>query len=80
MLLYPVQFKITKQSIFWFNTAILFVSTTMFLNLELMNYYSHHRSLNTIVYYFWFAVDIIFNLLLGMAILTEKKEVVATNE
>ncbi len=42
MLLYPVQVNITRQSVFWYNIGILFFSATMFMNLGLMNYYSHH--------------------------------------
>ena len=79
MLLYPMQISIIKQSIFWYNTAILFFSTTMFMNLGLMNYYSRHGLHGQIVFYFWYSAIIIFNLLLGMAILTDRKEAATIN-
>jgi len=79
MLQYPVQVNITKQSVFWFNTAILFFSTTMFLNLALMNYIGEHHIRSEIVLYFWHTIDIIFALLSGIAILTDKKEIIIKN-
>lgn len=79
MLLYPEQINIVKQSIFWYNTAILFFSTTMFFTLALINYYGQHHFKNYIIYYFWYSITIIFNLLQGIAILTDKKEIITTN-
>jgi len=79
MLQYPVQVNIVKQSVFWFNTAILFFSTTMFLNLALMNYIGEHHIRSEIVLYFWYTIDIIFALLSGIAIITDKKEIIAEN-
>jgi hypothetical protein len=79
MLLYPVQVNIVRQSVFWYNIGILFFSATMFMNLGLMNYYSHHGIRGHIVYYFWFSAIIIFNLLLGIAILTDRKEAATIN-
>jgi hypothetical protein len=76
MLQYPLQVNIIKQSVFWFNTGILFFSTTMFLNLSLMNYISEHHIHSAIVLYFWHTIDIIFAILSGIAILTDKKEVI----
>lgn len=78
MLQYPLQVNIIKQSVFWFNTAILFCYATMFLNLALTNYYSQHH-LITIVYYFWLYVNMIFNLLLLVSILMDKKETLTSN-
>lgn len=77
MLLYPIQIDITKQSIFWYNTALLFFASTMFLNLQLANYYSTHR-INNIIAYFWFIDNTIFDIMLGIAILVDKKELVRT--
>jgi len=77
MLLYPVQVNIIKQSVFWYNTAILFFSTTMFLNFCLINYYSEHNINNPIVFYFWSFIEIVLNLLLGISILTDKKSTYA---
>jgi hypothetical protein len=79
MLMYPVQINIVKQSIFWYNTAILFFSTTMFLNLALMNYYRLHNHKIFIVYYFWYTITIIFDLLLVIAILVDRKEIIKNN-
>jgi hypothetical protein len=75
MLLYPLQIKITKQGVFWFNTAILFFFTTMFFNFALINYYSLHNTQNPVLSYFWHFLDISFNILLGIAILTDKKQI-----
>jgi hypothetical protein len=80
MLQYPVQINIMKQSIFWFNTAILFFSTTMFLNLGLLNYYGrYHREDMTMILYFWYSIDIIFSILLTIAILNDHKNEIADN-
>ena len=79
MLLYPVQVNIVKQSVFWYNIAILFFSATMFMNLGLMNYYSHHSLHAQFIVYFWYSAIILFNLLLGIAILTDRKVVATTD-
>jgi hypothetical protein len=75
MLLYPLQIKITKQGVFWFNTAILLFSTTMFFNFALINYYFLHNTQSPVLSYFWHFLDISFNILLGIAILTDKKQI-----
>jgi hypothetical protein len=79
MLLYPMATNLIKQSIFWYNTGLLFFSTTMFMNLGLMNYYSHHRPHDQLIFYFWYTDIIIFNVLIGMAILTDRKEAATIN-
>jgi len=79
MLLYPVQVNIVIQSVFWYNIAILFFSAIMFMNLGLMNYYSQHNLFKQFIVYFWYSAIIIFNLLLGIAILTDRKEEIAVN-
>lgn len=74
MLQYPVQVNIVKQSVFWFNTSILFFSTAMFLIFSLMNYYATYKSKDIfMIAYFWYSVDIIFNILLFIAILNDNK-------
>jgi hypothetical protein len=79
MLQYPVQVNIMKQSVFWFNTAMLFFSTTMFLNLGLMNYYGLHTKSMAVILYFWYSIDVIFSVLLILAILNDNKEEVGRN-
>jgi hypothetical protein len=82
MLQYPIQINIMKQSIFWFNTAILFFSTTMFSIFSLFNYYAQHVSREgmAVVLYFWYGADIIFSVLICIAILNENKYALNHNE
>jgi hypothetical protein len=75
MLLYPSKTPILKQSVFWFNTAIIFYSTTMFLTLGLSNIYTRYRSLDYIMFYFWFGILYIFTILIGIGLLTDNKEI-----
>ena len=77
MLSYPLSINISKQSAFWFNTAILFYSTTMFLNLGLTNYYDDHNIVTYVIFYFWYVVLFIFYSLIGVSILLEKKKSVS---
>ena len=80
MLQYPVQINIMRQSIFWFNTGLLFFSTTMFLNLSLMNYYSkYHQENLSLIVFFWYSIDIITSIIFGIALLNDKKESIETN-
>ncbi len=79
MLQYPVQVNIMKQSVFWFNTAMLFFSTTMFLNLGLMNYYGLHHKSMAVILLFWYSIDVIFSVLLVLAILNDNKDDVSSN-
>jgi hypothetical protein len=72
MLQYPVQLNIIKQSLFWFNTAILFFSTTMFIILSLANYFTTYKRADfMLIAYFWYSVDIILNILFLLAILND---------
>ena len=71
MLLYPVQVNIMKQGVFWFNTAILFFSATMFLNFAMINYYYEHNVQTPVLAFSWNGSEILLNLLLGFAILIE---------
>jgi len=79
MLLYPLQVNIIKQSVFWYNTAMLFFSTTMFLNLGLINYFIKHQLNDLIVYDFTFVINMIFYLLIGISILIDNKEISTYN-
>lgn len=74
MLLYPVSIKITSQGVFWFNTSMLFFSTTMFLNLGLTNYYAKLKQGDDAIYYFWYGSYYILNILTGVALLCNYKE------
>jgi len=79
MLQYPLQINITRQSIFWFNTAILFFSTTAFLNYGLINYVVKHHLDYLIAYYCGFVTNMIFYTLIGMSILIDDKNIAANN-
>ncbi len=75
MLQYPVQMNIVRQSVFWFNTGILFSSTTMFFIFSLMNYYATYYPKDyKLILYFWYSVDIIFSILLFIAILNDNND------
>jgi hypothetical protein len=74
MLLYPVSIRITSQGVFWFNTSMLFFSTTMFLNLGLINYYAKLTKGDDAIYYFWYGSYYILYILTGVALLCNYKE------
>lgn len=74
MLQYPLNVNIVKQSIFWFNTAMLFFSTTMFLTMGLTNYYASHNWGYDIVYDIWMGNFCLFNALICVSLLTDSKE------
>jgi hypothetical protein len=73
MLLYPIKIMITSQGIFWYNTSMLFYSTTMFLNLGLTNYYAQLK-FDEGIYYFWYGSYYILNILTGIALFSNYKE------
>lgn len=73
MLQYPLQINITKQSTFWYNTAVLFFFSTMVLNFALINYYYEHNYQSKVESYFWYFNDVGFNLLLGIAVFMDRK-------
>jgi len=73
MLQYPLQINITQQSLFWYNTAILFFYSTMVVNFALINYYYTHNFQSNIESYFWYFSDITFNLLLGFAVFMDRE-------
>lgn len=74
MLLYPTKINIVRQSVFWFNTAMLFYATTMFFNLGMTNYYSTQEWSNYI-YYFWYFIMYVFHILVAVAILADDKHI-----
>jgi len=74
MLQYPLEVNIIKQSIFWFNTAILLFSATMFLNMGFTNYYAKHKWGMDIIFYIWFCSDCLLNILISISLLTDNKE------
>lgn len=80
MLMYPVRINITKQSVFWYNTGILFYSTTMFFNLGLSNYLAVHNLNDNFIFNFWYFITDAFHILICIAILTDNKKINATDE
>lgn len=74
MLLYPLKINITSQSVFWYNTSILFFSSTMFLNLGFINYYAKLKLGDNIIYYFWYGNYYILGILTGVALLLDNRE------
>ena len=75
MLLYPIKMNITSQSVFWYNTSMLFFSTTMFLTLGIINYYAKLKlGYNDAIYYFWYGNYYILNILTGIALLIDNKD------
>ena len=82
MLQYPIKINIIKQSVFWYNTAILFYATTMFFVMGLSNYFGEHKfSPNFISFglYFWYFILFVFHILIGVSLLTSNKEITTTN-
>ncbi|GAC1306145.1 MAG: hypothetical protein NVSMB24_16110 [Mucilaginibacter sp.] len=79
MLLSPLITPLLKQGVFWFNTAIIFYGTTMFLNIGLSNVYIRNPSTDYLIFYFWYVILYIFTILIGIALLTDNKETNHTN-
>ncbi|MDB5132288.1 MAG: hypothetical protein JWR02_2037 [Mucilaginibacter sp.] len=79
MLLSPLTTPLLKQGVFWFNTAIIFYGTTMFLNIGLSNVYIKNPSTDYLIFYFWYIILYIFTILIGIALLTDDKEINSTN-
>ena len=77
MLMYPLKINIIKQSVFWFNTAILFFATTMFFNLGLSNYLAEHTHYDAIITFFWYLIIYSFHVLICIALLTDDKKITA---
>ena len=74
MLMYPVRINIIKQSVFWYNTAILFYGTTMFFILGIYNYMAAHNLDDNFIFVFWYIIIYAFNILMCIALLTENKK------
>ena len=74
MLMYPLTVNIIKQSVFWFNTAILFYATTMFFNLGLSNYLAENNLDDHFIFLFWYFITYVFYILICFAILTQNKK------
>jgi hypothetical protein len=82
MLMYPVKINIVKQSVFWFNTAMLFYATTMFFNLGLSNYLGQHKLSHVFadfLGYFWYFMLAVFNIFIAISFLTYNKEIVTSD-
>jgi hypothetical protein len=79
MLIYPSKIDIVKQSIFWYNTAILFYATTMFFYNGLSNYFPAHNIYDVFLYYFWYFICYLFAILLVIALLTDNKKIIVDN-
>lgn len=74
MLMYPLKINIIKQSVFWYNTAILFYGTTMFFNLGISNYLAARNLNDDFIFVFWYFIIYIFNILISIALATENKK------
>jgi hypothetical protein len=79
MLLSPLTTPLLKQGVFWFNTAIIFYGTTIFLNIGLSNVYIRNPSTDYLIFYFWYVIFYIFTILIGIALLTDNKKITSTN-
>jgi len=80
MLLNPVMVNIMEQSVFWYNTAMLFFSSTMFLSLGFSNYFLNHNLDNHIIDIFGYCVNVIFYIILAFSIYLNTKETDTENE
>jgi len=80
MLLHPVMVNIVKQSVFWYNTAMLFFSSTMFLGLGVDNYFINHKLDYHIIIIFGYCVNVIFYTILAYSIYLNTKETHTENE
>jgi len=82
MLLYPLKINIIRQSVFWYNSGVLFYSTSLFLIFGLGNYIGEHKlSPNFISFlaYFWYFILYVFHILIGVSLLTNNKEITTTD-
>jgi hypothetical protein len=74
MLQHSLEIPIVKQSPFWFNTAMLYYSTTMFLHMAFLNYYVQHGWGYDIIFYLYGVNYILFYSLTAVALFVDKKE------
>jgi len=80
MLLYPAEVNIIRQSVFWFNTAVIIYNSSLFLASALGNYLAGHMKMNYYVLaYFWYGTIFLFYTLLLIAILKDQKEIAIVN-
>lgn len=79
MLMYPLKINIVRQSVFWFNTAMLFYATTMFFYFGLSNYFIEHNIHGHFFYYFWYFIGYMFAVLLAAALLADNKKITLDN-
>jgi len=77
MLQYPLAINITKQSVFWFNTAILFYGTTMFFILGLTNYLAEHNLNDQFLFNFWYLIIYLFHIFIAFSFLTDNRDISA---
>lgn len=74
MLSNALEINITKQGIFWYNSAMLFISTSLFFYLGLNNYYVKHHLNMDILQILGYGINYIFYLMLGYSIYLNSKE------
>lgn len=74
MLQHSLEVPIVKQSNFWFNTAMLYYSATMFLHVAFLNYYVEHGWGYDIIFYLYGGNYILFYSLTAAALLVDRKE------
>ncbi len=74
MLSNTLSINITKQSIFWYGSAMLFLSTSLFLCLGLNNYFVIHHLNFHILGTFNYIINLIFYTMAGYAIYLNSKE------
>jgi len=79
MLQHPLEQNISRQSMFWFNISILFFSTTMFLNLGLLNYYAEHKWGKDLIYLLWVGNFYLLYILNSVSLLLDNKEIKVDN-
>ena len=80
MLSNALDINITKQSIFWFNSAMLFLSTSLFFYLGLNNYFVIHHLNFHILGTFNYGINLIFYTMAGYSIYLNSKEIYLKNE
>jgi hypothetical protein len=74
LLLNSTQISIFKQGVFWFNTALLFFSVTLFFHLGIVNYLIKHKRHSGILIHLDMVANILFYGILGYAIYLNTKE------
>jgi hypothetical protein len=76
MLLFPLKTPLLNQGIFWYNTAILFYSTTQFLINGLSNYFLafHRHDVYEYLIYLWYIILYISAALIALTLIKAGKE------